>query len=317
MAAKVLKLSAIPAALGLASFRIYELNKEKTKGHVNSRELSIYTPTSQPFHFVEDQPGSMEKGLHTLRVGLQPYARAVKDACVSFKIGAVNLYYAGEDIYHYLKDPPPGFLPRVSLITVSGLAGLVLARKGSRLKRITMSLGLATLGTAVCYPGQTVKVLKITGRKTYAGTQWAVSTAASLWKANPAKEVPTQPVGVQSVSVSESPSEAPSTELTPETLPPQETHTVPAPLEESVPQLTPEPSCDPPPHPAEDRSPVEGLASVPPTPQKSDLPEALGQALDADAPADSSKTPQFSIDPKLMDHGQSNPEDADLYSTRS
>ncbi|XP_048883236.1 MICOS complex subunit MIC27 isoform X2 [Brienomyrus brachyistius] len=293
MAAKVLKLSAIPAALGLASFRIYELNKEKTKGHVNSRELSIYTPTSQPFHFVEDQPGSMEKGLHTLRVGLQPYARAVKDACVSFKIGAVNLYYAGEDIYHYLKDPPPGFLPRVSLITVSGLAGLVLARKGSRLKRITMSLGLATLGTAVCYPGQTVKVLKITGRKTYAGTQWAVSTAASLWKANPAKEVPTQPVGVQ------------------------ETHTVPAPLEESVPQLTPEPSCDPPPHPAEDRSPVEGLASVPPTPQKSDLPEALGQALDADAPADSSKTPQFSIDPKLMDHGQSNPEDADLYSTRS
>nr|XP_023690313.1 MICOS complex subunit MIC27-like [Paramormyrops kingsleyae] len=287
MAAKVLKLSAIPAALGLASFRIYELNKEKTEGHVNSRELSIYTPRSQPYHFVEDQPGSVEKGLHTVRVGLQPFAQAVKDTCISFKIGAVNLYYAGEDIYHYLKDPPPGFLPRVSLITVSGLAGLVLARKGSRAKRIAMSLGLATLGTAVCYPGQTVKVLKITGRKTYAGTQWAVSTAASLWKASPAK---TQLVGVQPVS------EAPSTELTPETPPPQETHSLPTPLEESVPQLTPEPNWDRPPHPAEDSPPVEGLASVPPTPQKLDLPEAAGLALNSDAPAGHRRSLKICVD---------------------
>lgn len=34
------------------------------------------------------------------------------------------------DTYHFLRDPPPGFLPRVGVITVSGLAGLILARKG-------------------------------------------------------------------------------------------------------------------------------------------------------------------------------------------
>lgn len=36
----------------------------------------------------------------------------------------------GTGTYHFLRDPPPGFLPRLGLITVSGLAGPILARKG-------------------------------------------------------------------------------------------------------------------------------------------------------------------------------------------
>lgn len=32
---------------------------------------------------------------------------------------------------------------------------------GSRLKKIVVPLGLATVGTAVCYPTQTVGVLKV------------------------------------------------------------------------------------------------------------------------------------------------------------
>lgn len=34
------------------------------------------------------------------------------------------------DAYVYLNDPPPEFFPRAAVITVSGLAGAVLARKG-------------------------------------------------------------------------------------------------------------------------------------------------------------------------------------------
>lgn len=34
------------------------------------------------------------------------------------------------DAYDYLNNPPPDFLPKAAVITVSGLAGLVLARKG-------------------------------------------------------------------------------------------------------------------------------------------------------------------------------------------
>lgn len=32
---------------------------------------------------------------------------------------------------------------------------------------------------------------------------------------------------------------------------------------------------------------------------------------------DVAKTTKFKLDPRLMDHGQSNPEDVDMYSTRS
>lgn len=35
------------------------------------------------------------------------------------------------DLYYYLKDPPPGFLPRFGTITVAGLLGMFLARKGN------------------------------------------------------------------------------------------------------------------------------------------------------------------------------------------
>lgn len=34
------------------------------------------------------------------------------------------------DAYVYLNNPPPEFLPKAAVITVSGLAGVVLARKG-------------------------------------------------------------------------------------------------------------------------------------------------------------------------------------------
>lgn len=35
------------------------------------------------------------------------------------------------DVFYYLKDPPPGFLPRLGTITMAGLLGMFLARKGN------------------------------------------------------------------------------------------------------------------------------------------------------------------------------------------
>lgn len=35
------------------------------------------------------------------------------------------------DVYYYLKDPPPEFLPRFGTITMAGLLGMFLARKGT------------------------------------------------------------------------------------------------------------------------------------------------------------------------------------------
>ncbi|XP_052450630.1 MICOS complex subunit MIC27-like [Carassius gibelio] len=199
MAAKILKYAALPTAalaVGLGSFRIYSINEKINEELISPRELSIYTPDGPAVQFVEEQPGLVQTGLGAVRVGLQPYVRAVQSSFTSVKVGVISVYHAGQDTYHFLRDPPQGFLPKVGVIGVSGLGGLILARKGSRLKRIAVPLGLATAGTAVCYPTQTVGVLKITGKKVYAVS----SSVASIFKSKPKEDVIRPVVSVESAA---------------------------------------------------------------------------------------------------------------------
>ncbi|KAM9499424.1 uncharacterized protein ACWYII_002340 isoform 1-T1 [Salvelinus alpinus] len=191
MAATVVKLAVIPAAMGLASFRVYAMNQDKTETVLLSpRELSIYAPDPPATHYMNEQPGALQNGLGVVRVGLQPYVTAVKNAYTSVKVGAVTVYTAGHDTYEFLRDPSPGFMQRVGVITVSGLAGLILARKGSRLMRLGVPLGMATVGTSVCYPIQTVGVVKMTGQKMYAASQYTTSSMASIFKSKPKEVTP-------------------------------------------------------------------------------------------------------------------------------
>ncbi|KTF87948.1 hypothetical protein cypCar_00022427, partial [Cyprinus carpio] len=90
---------------------------------------------------------------------------------------------------------------------------------GSRLKKIFVPLGLATAGTAVCYPTQTVGVLKITGKKVYTVS----SSVASMFKSKPKEDVTMPVVSVESAAaVASSDTEAPAkalSELPPESEP--------------------------------------------------------------------------------------------------
>ncbi|XP_061691779.1 MICOS complex subunit MIC27 isoform X2 [Syngnathoides biaculeatus] len=181
MAAKV-AMVAVPAVLGIASIRVYTISEVPTEGLITREKLNIYTPVAKSAQVqrVADQPGVIENGLTTAREGLLPFVHVVKEAYVSVKRGSVNLYHAGEDMYYYLKDPPPGFLPRFGTITMAGLLGMFLARKGSRLKRIAVPLGLMSAGASVCYPAQAVAVFKVTSKKMYAAGQWSRAALGSL-----------------------------------------------------------------------------------------------------------------------------------------
>ncbi|XP_051534129.1 MICOS complex subunit MIC27 [Myxocyprinus asiaticus] len=223
MAAKILKYAAVPAAgavVGLGSIKIYTMSENNSEELISPRELSIYSPDRPAVQFMKEQPGLLQTGLGVVRVGLQPYVRAVQSGFTSVKVGVISVYQAGEDTYHFLRDPPPGFLPRVSVIAVSGLGGLILARKGSRLKRIVVPLGLATIGTAVCYPTQTVGVLKITGKKVYTIS----SSIASVFKSKPKEDIIMPAVSVESA--------VPETKALPELIP--ESELAPAVLIEEV-----------------------------------------------------------------------------------
>ncbi|XP_066515401.1 uncharacterized protein si:ch211-26b3.4 [Hoplias malabaricus] len=188
---KVMKLTAVPAALGLLSMRVYA--EEKADKQISPRELSVYDQEPAVRPHVEKEPGELQTALGRVRVGLQPYIRTLQRTYTSVRVGALSLYQAGQDTYEFLREPPPGFLPKVGVISVSGLAGLILARKGSRMKRIGLPLALMAAGSAVCYPTQTVEILKFTGKKTYS----ASSFVASTFKSKPKEDVIASPAHLE------------------------------------------------------------------------------------------------------------------------
>uniref|UniRef100_A0AAY4CS79 MICOS complex subunit n=1 Tax=Denticeps clupeoides TaxID=299321 RepID=A0AAY4CS79_9TELE len=183
--AKVLKLVAVPAVLGIASLRVYALDEEGADGQLSPRQLPIYSPSPGHGRFVEEHPGALQGGFAALRGRVESRVQTAKGSLRTMKSGAVNLYHAGEDIYYYLKDPPPDLLPRVSLIAVLGFSGLFLARNGSPFKRLLFPVGMASVGIAVCYPAQTLAMLKGGGKKAYNVSQWSASAVAALWKMKP------------------------------------------------------------------------------------------------------------------------------------
>uniref|UniRef100_A0A3B4ESL2 MICOS complex subunit n=1 Tax=Pundamilia nyererei TaxID=303518 RepID=A0A3B4ESL2_9CICH len=172
---------AVPTVLGIASLRVYSVNEAPADGLVTREKLNIYNPVLQSAQskFVPESPGVIEGGVTTARETVLPFVHAVKEAECIF-VSILISVICSSDLYYYLKDPPPGFLPRFGTITVAGLLGMFLARKGSRFKRLAVPLGLMSAGASVCYPAQAVAVLKVTGKKVYAAGQWSRAAASSL-----------------------------------------------------------------------------------------------------------------------------------------
>uniref|UniRef100_A0A8C6U4C7 MICOS complex subunit n=1 Tax=Neogobius melanostomus TaxID=47308 RepID=A0A8C6U4C7_9GOBI len=407
MAAKVVMV-AVPAVLGAASIRVYRVSDQPTEGLVTKERLNVYYPlhsSPQP-QDIPHQPGVIESGFSSARLTILPVVQAVKGAYVSVKTGTIKCYHTGQDMYYYLKDPPPEFLPRFGTITMAGLLGMLLARKGSRLSRVALPLGLMTAGASVCYPAQTAAVVKVAGKKAYAAGQWTSASVSSLLSSppkppaaaeeaalSPAEKVPPpEPAAavvesVPSTHASGSPiqsSPAPETgekppapeepsvgsaaptETTAEQtsaepsavaetvaepgaitseLPTEDTQ--PASAEESTtpsPPATEEPAVDTEKEPeAESPAPAEApppseepapesaketavepeivvepvVASEPPPVAPEDATAPAPSSTEEPAPPTSKGGAGFKADPALMDFGQSDPEDADLYSTRS
>ncbi|KAF6717305.1 MICOS complex subunit MIC27 [Oryzias melastigma] len=302
MAAKVVKV-AVPTVLGIASIRVYTVNGEPADGLVSRSKLNIYTPLpdSAPATFVAESPGLIERGVTITRESVVPLVQAVKDACVFVKNGSVNIYHGGEDVYYYLIDPPPGFLPRFGTITMAGLLGMFLARKGSRFKRLAVPLGLMSAAASVCYPAQAVTALKVTGRKVYAAGRWSSAAASSLLSSK--KPVSTEILAPQPQAATEpnpSSSQSPAvTDVSP-----------PAPDEPVAPVTTEE-------------EPSEISTHQPPTePSSASLGDSLPEETQPSPPTDESAAParseegkQVSVESSVESTGSSQTEEAPVESS--
>ncbi|XP_043378028.1 MICOS complex subunit MIC27 isoform X2 [Chelonia mydas] len=304
------KLAAIPAGLAFVSINIYAATEEESKAQsVKPNQLPIYCVPPLKSRYVEEDPGRLQVGFSTLRKTTSHYVEWCKvparffellnplqDAYVFVKNGIMDSIQFGKDTYVYLKNPPPEFLPKVAVITISGLTGLVLARKGSRVKKTAYPLGLATLAVSVCYPAQSVVLAKITGKKVYVTSHQTYEAIGSLWTKNSS---------MKEVLLTQKEDTKPGSHL----------QQVPEPAvrddkSAEIHKTTPESEVKSKPLAVTDSSvmKIQSSKDLVPLPAEIKVPNVI---------SDVAKTTKFKLDPRLMDHGQSNPEDVDMYSTRS
>ncbi|KAF4802198.1 MICOS complex subunit MIC27 [Turdus rufiventris] len=245
MAAKVAKLAAVSSGLPFVCITVYAAAaKESQSQLVKPDKLPIYSAPPPSSRYMEEQPGLLQQQLSALRTTTGRYFGWCQSVYVFVKNGIMGSIQFGQDAYDYLNNPPPDFLPKAAVITVSGLTGLVLARKGSRFKKIAYPLGLTTVGYSVCYPAQSVVIAKL------------------QQESKPIMQEDKKKKGISSTKP-ESAVESRSFNRT-------------------------------------ESSPAESWSNEDPVPSSGTV-----------------KTSKFKADPKLTDHGQSSPEDVDMYSTRS
>ncbi|KAM7160150.1 MICOS complex subunit MIC27 isoform 2-T2 [Macrochelys suwanniensis] len=275
----IAKLAAIPAGLAFVSINVYAATEEESKApSVKPNQLPIYCVPPLKSKYVEEDPGHLQ------------------DAYVFVKNGIMDSIQFGKDTYAYLKNPPPEFLPKVAVITISGLAGLVLSRKGSRVKKIAYPLGLGTLAVSVCYPAQSVVLAKITGKKVYGASHQTYQAIGSLWTKNSSmkevlltKKEDTKPVSHLQQVLEPAVGDNKSAEIH-KTTPESEVKSKPLAVADS-PVMK-----------------IQSSKDMVPLPAEIKVPNVISDVV---------KTTKFKLDPRHMDHGQSNPEDVDMYSTRS
>ncbi|NXA08705.1 MIC27 protein, partial [Sapayoa aenigma] len=266
---QVAKLAAVSSGLPFACITVYAAAEKEAKSQpVKPDQLPIYSPPPVTSRYVEEQPGQLQTQLSALRLTTSHYLGWCQSVFVFVKNGITNSVQFGKDAYVYLKNPPAEFLPKVGVIAVSGLAGVALARKGSKLKKIAYPLGLTTVGFSVCYPAQSVVIAKVTGKKLLCASRQSYEAVRSLWAEKGA-----------------------------------------------APQLQEEPN----PIIQEDKK-KKGISSTKPESAVESRSFNRTESWSNKDPVPSSgelNTPKFKPDPRLMDHGQSSPEDVDMYSTRS
>ncbi|XP_032052388.1 MICOS complex subunit MIC27 [Aythya fuligula] len=273
MATKVVKLAAVSSGLPFACTVYAATEKESKSQLVKPNQLPIYSSPLLKLKYIEEQPGHLQKQFSSVRQATGRYIGWCKDAFLFVKNGIMDSIQFGKDAYVYLKNPPPEFLPKVGMITISGLAGVVLARKGSRFKKIAYPLGLTTLGISVCYPAQSVLIAKVTGKKVSSASHRIYEAVRSLW----AKKEDVSKLQQELKSVTQEDKK-----------------------KKEISNTKPESAFESRSFNRTESSPIESWSTKDPVPSSG-----------------TGKMTKFKPDPKLMDHGQSNPEDVDMYSTRS
>uniref|UniRef100_A0A8I3RX57 MICOS complex subunit n=1 Tax=Canis lupus familiaris TaxID=9615 RepID=A0A8I3RX57_CANLF len=168
VAVRMGKLTPVPAGLICASITVHAAEEEGYK-----KQLSKY---------IEEQPGRLQMGFASICTTTSHHIGWCKGAYGFVKNGIMDSVQFGKDVYVYLKNPPRDFLPKIGVITVSGLAGLVSARKGSRFFFNYYYLRFYLfIHERQRERVQSVIIAKVTWKKAYTTSEPIYEAVKSLW----------------------------------------------------------------------------------------------------------------------------------------
>ncbi|XP_069748538.1 MICOS complex subunit MIC26-like [Narcine bancroftii] len=169
-------------SLAFVSIPVFAQSKEETKKVLKVEQMSLYTTPAKTFRFEEAKPTRLEESISMLRKSAEPYTTQYQGVYNNFKPKIEQTVQFGKDSYTFLKNPPPGFYPRAGVITLAGVAGLLLAGRGSRVRKIIYSCGFVAACGSLYYPQATVEIAKATSSSFYEMSMQTYLTVESLWK---------------------------------------------------------------------------------------------------------------------------------------
>uniref|UniRef100_A0A674K830 MICOS complex subunit n=1 Tax=Terrapene triunguis TaxID=2587831 RepID=A0A674K830_9SAUR len=150
-------------------------------------QLSLYSCPTHESKYVEEPQTQLEKGISYLRHSVEPYTSWCQDLYTKAMPKVEKTVERGRESCEFLKNPPPGFYPRLGVIGFAGIVGLFLSR-GSKIKRLVYPVGFMGIGASLYYPQQAVAIAKVTGSRLYDWSLQGYVAVESLWKDNPKKK---------------------------------------------------------------------------------------------------------------------------------
>ncbi|KAL3889648.1 hypothetical protein ACJMK2_001982 [Sinanodonta woodiana] len=168
MAAKVLRLrplkGLLAAGVPVLTYKVYaaegnDSSTTKAKKLTPVNKLPIYEnpEDKHQYQYTEEEKTAYKKKVSEFRVIVWKQLDSMKTTtdyiCQKWDIGVAHTKGAIE----YLQNDP-GVLPRIGVIAISGLGGIVLGYKGGFLRKTFLSTTLMLSAAAVCYPNEAVAV---------------------------------------------------------------------------------------------------------------------------------------------------------------
>ncbi|XP_072370543.1 MICOS complex subunit MIC26-like isoform X1 [Scyliorhinus torazame] len=184
----VVQLAVSRTSLALLSVPVFAQSVKPEKGLLKIDQLSLYTTPAENYRFVEAEPSLLEERISGLRKLVGPYTTGLQDAYTTVKPKIGKTVQIGKDGYTFLKNAPTGFYPRAGVIALAGVAGLFLAGRGSRVRKVIYSCGFVAACASLYYPQETIEAAKVAGTSLYELSMQGYLTVESLWKKNTKRE---------------------------------------------------------------------------------------------------------------------------------